>query len=57
MRPCNTEMVTRTFMGSVMAFLLLRHVLQMELGRELSVEAFVDGVTNVILHGILPADK
>ena len=57
MRPCNTEMVTRTFMGSVMAFLLLRHVLQMELGRELSVEAFVDGVTDVILHGILPADK
>jgi hypothetical protein len=57
MRPCDTEMVTRTFMGSVVAFLLLRHVLQMELGRERSVEAFVDGVTNVILHGILPADK
>jgi TetR/AcrR family transcriptional repressor of mexJK operon len=57
MRPCDTEMVTRTFMGSVVAFLLLRHVLQMELGRERSVEAFVDGVTDVILHGILPADK
>jgi TetR/AcrR family transcriptional repressor of mexJK operon len=57
MRPCNTEMVTRTFMGSIVAFLLLRHVFQVELGRERSVEAFVDGVTDVILHGILPADK
>ena len=57
MRPCDTEMVTRTFMGSVVAFLLLRHVLQDERGRELSVEAFVNGVADVILHGILPADK
>jgi len=57
MRPCDTEMVTRTFMGSVVAFLLLRHVLQDERGRELSVETFVDGVTDVVLHGILPSDK
>ena len=57
MRPCDTEMVTRTFMGSVVAFLLLRHVLQDERGRELSVEAFIEGVTDVILRGILPADK
>jgi len=57
MRPCDTEMVTRTFMGSVVAFLLLRHVLQEERGRELSVETFVNGVTDVVLHGILPADK
>ncbi len=57
MRPCDTEMVTRTFMGSIVAFLLLRHVLQDERGRELSVETFVDGVTDVILRGILPADK
>jgi AcrR family transcriptional regulator len=57
MRPCDTEMVTRTFMGSVVAFLLLRHILQDERGRELSVGTFVDGVTDVILHGILPADK
>jgi len=57
MRPCNAEMVTRTFMGSVVAFLLLRHILQEEQARELSVEAFVDGVTDVIVHGILPADK
>jgi hypothetical protein len=57
MRPCDTEMVTRTFMGSVVAFLLLRHILQDERGRELSVEAFVNGVTDVILLGILPAGK
>jgi TetR/AcrR family transcriptional repressor of mexJK operon len=57
MRPCDIEMVTRTFMGSVVAFLLLRHVLQDERGRELSVETFVDGVTDVVLHGILPSDK
>ena len=57
MRPCDTEMVTRTFMGSVVAFLLLRHVLQDVRGRELSVEAFVNGMTDTILHGILPADK
>ena len=57
MRRCDTEMVTRTFMGSVMAFLLLRHILQDERGREISVEAFVTGVTDVILHGILSADK
>jgi TetR/AcrR family transcriptional repressor of mexJK operon len=54
MRPCDTEMVTRTFMGSIVAFLLLRHILQEERGRELSVEAFVDGVTDVVLRGILP---
>jgi hypothetical protein len=57
MRPCDTEMVTRTFMGSIVAFLLLRHVLQDERGRELSVETFVDGVTDVILRGILPDMK
>lgn len=57
MRPCDTEIVTRTFMGSVVALLLLRHVFQDERGRELSVEAFVDGVTDVILHGILSADR
>lgn len=57
MRPCDTGMVTRTFMGSVVAFLLLRHVLQDERVRELSVEMFVNGITDVVLHGILPADK
>jgi len=57
MRLCDTEMVTRTFMGSVVAFLLLRHILQEERGRELSVEAFVSGVTDIVLHGILPANR
>jgi AcrR family transcriptional regulator len=56
-RPCDAEMVTRTFMGSIVALMLLRHILQDERGRELSVEAFVDGVTDVVLHGILPTDK
>jgi AcrR family transcriptional regulator len=53
-RPCNTETVTRTFMGSIVAFLLLKHILQDKQAQELSVEVFVDGVTDVVLHGILP---
>jgi AcrR family transcriptional regulator len=57
MRPCDTEMATRTFMGSVVAFLLLRHILQDERMRALPVETFVDGITDIVLHGILPADK
>jgi len=56
-RPCDTEMVARTFMGSVMAFLLLRNILQDERGRELSVDTFVAGITDIVLHGILPSDK
>jgi hypothetical protein len=57
MRPCDTELVARTFMGSIVAFLLLRHILQDERGRELPVETFVNGMTDIVLHGILPADK
>jgi hypothetical protein len=57
MRPCDTEMATRTFMGSIVAFLLLRHILQDERVRALPVETFVDGITDIVLHGILPADK
>ena len=57
MRPCDTEMATRTFMGSVVAFMLLRHILQDERGRALPVETFVDGITDIVLHGILPSDK
>jgi AcrR family transcriptional regulator len=56
-RPCDTEMVARTFMGSVVAFLLLRHILQDERGRELPVETFVNSMTDIVLHGILPADR
>jgi hypothetical protein len=52
-RPCDTEMVTRTFMGSLMAFLLLRHILRDERAQELEVEALVDGVADVVLRGIL----
>ena len=57
MRPCKTEMVTRTFMGSIIAYLLLKHVLQDKLAQDISVETFVDGITDVVLHGILPQDK
>ncbi len=53
MRPCDTEMVTRTYIGSLVAFLLLRHVLQDPRGQELSIEALVDGVSDVVLHGVL----
>ena len=56
-RPCDTEMVTRTFMGGIMAFLLLRHVLQNERAQALPIEQVVGGITDVVLHGILPADK
>ena len=57
LRPCNTEIVTRTFMGSIVAFLLLRHVLQDERAQALPVEQVVDGITDVVLHGILPVDR
>lgn len=53
-RPCNTEMVTRTFMGGLMGFLLLRHILQDERAQELEIETVVDGVADVVLRGILP---
>jgi len=54
MRPCDTEMVARTFMGGIVAFLLLKHVLQDERAQELSVEKVVEGVAGTVLHGILP---
>jgi len=57
MRPCDTEMVSRLFMGNIVAFLLLRHVLEDKQSRKLSVEAFVDSVRDVILHGIVPAKQ
>lgn len=56
MRPCNTEMVTRTYMGSLVAFLLLRHVLQDPRGQEIAVDTFVDGMSDVVLNGILPPE-
>ena len=57
MRSCDTEMATRTFMGSIVAYLLLKHILQDQRAKELTVEEIVDGITNVMLHGILPQDK
>ena len=57
MRPCDTEMVARTFMGAIVAYLLLKHVLQEPFTQTRAVDAFVDGVTDVVLRGILPADK
>jgi AcrR family transcriptional regulator len=56
-RPCDTEMAARTFMGALVAYLLLKHVLQEPIAQARSVDAFVDGVTKVVLCGILPADK
>jgi len=56
-RPCNTEAATRTFMGSVGAFLLLRHILQDKRAQEVQAEMFIQGITDVVLNGILPADK
>jgi AcrR family transcriptional regulator len=53
-RPCNTEMVARTFMGSVVAFLMLRHILQDPHSQELAVDDVVNGIAQVVLHGILP---
>ncbi len=53
MRPCDIDMATRTFMGSIVAFRLLRHVLQDEQARELSVDRAVNGITDIVLHGIL----
>jgi TetR/AcrR family transcriptional regulator, mexJK operon transcriptional repressor len=55
-RPCNTEMVARTFMGSVVAFLMLRHILQDPRSQELAVDDVVNGIAEVVLRGILPVD-
>jgi len=52
-RPCNTEMVARTFMGSVFAFLMLRHILQDPHSQELAVNDVVNGIAEVVLRGIL----
>jgi TetR/AcrR family transcriptional regulator, mexJK operon transcriptional repressor len=52
-RPCNTEMVARTFMGSVVAFLMLRHLLQDPHSQELALNDVVNGIAEVVLRGIL----
>jgi hypothetical protein len=38
----------------MVAFLLLKHILQEKQAQKLSVEVFVDVATDVVLHGILP---
>jgi AcrR family transcriptional regulator len=53
-RPCNTEMVARTFMGSIVAYLMLKHVLQDPASAALPAETLIAGVSDVILRGILP---
>lgn len=53
-RTCNTEMVARTFMGSIVAYLMLKHVLQDPDAVALPAETLVDGISDVVLRGILP---
>ena len=57
LRPCDTDIVARTYMGSIVAFLMLRHVVQDKRAQELPIDKMVDGITDVVLHGILPSDK
>jgi len=40
--------------GGIVAYLLLKHVFQDKLAQDVSVETFVDGITDIVLHGILP---
>lgn len=56
MRPCDTEMATRVFMSSLVAYMLLKHVLGNEQTRALPRDTLVDGVADIVLRGILPAD-
>jgi hypothetical protein len=44
-------------MGSIVAYLLLKHILQDKRTQALPVESFMAGIIDVALHGILPADK
>jgi len=53
-RHCDTEMAVRTFMGGLIGYLLLSNILQDERARALPAERLVDGVADVVLHGILP---
>lgn len=52
LRACDTEMVARGFIGSLMAFMLLRNVLEDEYSRAVAVDRFVDSVVDAVLHGI-----
>jgi TetR/AcrR family transcriptional repressor of mexJK operon len=52
-RPCNTEIVTRTFMGGIFGYLMLKHILGDPDTISLSPDALIDGVSAVVLRGIL----
>lgn len=54
LRPCSSEAVARTFIGSLMSFMLLRHILEDERAKGLAAAEFVAGVSDIVLHGILP---
>jgi AcrR family transcriptional regulator len=54
MRPCDTEMVARTFMGGIFGYMMLKHILREPHAVALPAETLVDGVAGVVLYGILP---
>ncbi len=53
-RRCNTEMAARTFMGGLLGYLLLRHILRDERAQALPLESLGEGIADVVLHGVLP---
>lgn len=54
LRAGDTEMMARTFLGSLMAYLVLRYIFEDEQAQALPPDRLVDGVIDVVLHGILP---
>jgi len=54
MRPCDTEMVARAFIGSLLAYVVSRHILKDPLAQQVPQDRLVEGVVDVVLHGILP---
>ncbi len=54
MRPCDVEMATRTFMGALVGYLLLKHILQDKQVQELSSETMVNGISDIVVRGIQP---
>jgi TetR/AcrR family transcriptional repressor of mexJK operon len=57
MREIDAEMVTRTFIGSLMAYMVLKHIMQDPSTIALSPEKFIAGVADVLLRGILPCSE
>lgn len=54
LRAVDAEMITRTFIGSLMAYMILKHIMQDPSTIALSIEKFAAGMTDVVLRGILP---